>query len=192
MMNSVSDKIMERIQLEGQRWVFIPSDFFDLGSQSAVHSALRRLSKKGNIRHFSRGLYDFPRYSQLWNEFGVPDQEGIVEAVARQAKCAILPSGATAANQLGLSEQVPAKLEYVWSKNTKKLQVGNRTFIFYHASQIWVDNCGYSIAGLILQALDWFGVNNVDDSMVKYLARFSSKLSQKDKKLLKINAPNWV
>ena len=191
-MSSVSDKIMERIQQKGQGWVFIPADFFDLGSRTAVYSALRRLLGKGKIRRFSYGLYDFPRYSQLWNEFGVPDQDGIVEAVARQANCAILPSGATAANQLGLSEQVPAKLEYVWSKNTKKLQVGNRTFIFYHASQSWVANCGHSIAGVILQALDWFGVNNVDDSIVKYLARFSSKLSKQDKELLQVNAPDWV
>jgi hypothetical protein len=192
MMNSVSDKIMKRIQQKGQGWVFIPSDFFDLGSQAAIYSGLKRLLGKGKIRRFSRGLYDFPRYSQLWNEFAVPDQESIVDAVARQTKCAILPSGATAANQLGLSEQVPVKLEYVWSKKTKKLQIGNRTFVFYHAPQRWVANCGYSIAGIILQALDWFGVNGIDDNMVKYLDRFSSKLSKQDKQLLKANAPDWI
>jgi hypothetical protein len=192
MMNRVSDKIMERIQQKGQGWVFIPADFFDLGSRTAVYSALGRLLKKNCIRRFSRGLYDFPRYSQLWNSFGVPDEDGIVDAVARQAQCAILPSGATAANQLGLSEQVPAKLEYVWSKNTKTLQIGKRTFIFYHAPQSWVANCGHSIAGVILQALDWFGVNSLDDRLVKHLARFSSKLSKNDKELLRANAPDWI
>ena len=192
MMNSVSDKIMERIQQKGQGWVFIPSDFFDLGNRNAVYSALRRLRGKEKIRRFSKGLYDFPRYSRFWNDFGVPDQEGIVDAVARQAQCAILPSGATAANQLGLSEQVPAKLEYVWSKKTKRLQIGNSTFIFYYAPQSWVANCGHSIAGVILQALGWFGVNSIDDNMVKYLVRLLAKLSKQDKELLKANAPDWV
>jgi hypothetical protein len=192
MMNSVSDKIMERIQQKGQGWVFIPSDFFDLGNRNAVYSALRRLRGKEKIRHFSWGLYDFPRYSSLWNEFCLPDDDVIIDAVARRAKCAILPSGATAANQLGLSEQVPAKLEYVWSKKTKQLQIDNFTFIFRHAHQSWVATCGHSIAGVILQALDWFGVNSIDDNMIKHLARLLAKLSKQDKKLLKANAPDWV
>ncbi|MFK5968990.1 MAG: DUF6088 family protein [Candidatus Marithrix sp.] len=192
MRNGVSDQIMKRIQQNGQGWVFIPAYFFDLGKENTVYSALTRLSKKNKIRRFSRGFYDFPLYSQLWDELGVPDQDGIVEAFARKNQCAILPSGAKAANQLGLSEQVPAKLEYVWSNRNKELQVGNRTFIFNYASQSWVTNCGYSVTGVILQALDWFGVNGVDDNMIKHLAHFLSKLSKQDKKLLKENAPNWV
>ncbi len=123
---------MERIQQKGRGWVFIPSDFFDIGEHSTVRAVLSRLNAKGKIRHFShpRGFYDFPRYSQLWNEFGVPDQDGIVEAIARKEECAILPSGATAANQLGLSEQVPAKLEYVWSKKQKPFKLVTALLFF--------------------------------------------------------------
>jgi hypothetical protein len=192
MINTVSDKIMGRIQQNGQRWVFTPTDFFDLGNRTAVYSALVHLVKDNRIRRISRGLYDVPRYSQLWDEFCLPDDDAIIDAIARQAQCAILPSGAMAANQLGLSLQVPAKLEYVWSKPTKKLQIGNLIFVFRYAPQSWVANCGHSIAGVILQALDWLGVNSIDYSTVTQLARFSSKLSKRDRELLRANAPDWV
>ena len=39
---SVDTKVLERIFAQGKGWVFTPTDFADLGSRTAVATALKR------------------------------------------------------------------------------------------------------------------------------------------------------
>ena len=59
-LHSVDSQVLGRINSKGKGWVFTPSDFQDLGSQSAVAIALMRHSRTGVIRQLARGLYDYP------------------------------------------------------------------------------------------------------------------------------------
>lgn len=109
MIRTTPDRIMGRIRRHGREWVFVPSDFADLGTRSAVDAALNRLVQKGVIRRVARGLYDFPRMGKLMGRYLPPCQLLAAEAIVRSrgGKGPFL-TGAEAANSLGLSTQVPA------------------------------------------------------------------------------------
>jgi hypothetical protein len=64
----------------------------------------------GDVRRIDRGLYDVPRANSLTGKPSSPDYTAIIDAVARREKARFLPDGITAANQLGLTDAVPAKV----------------------------------------------------------------------------------
>ena len=104
---SIDAQVLQRIRLQGPGWVFTPADFADLGSRTAVASALTRSKAVGTIRLLGRGLYDtpvvHPVLGQLWPAIGQ-----VANALERKEGIRLRPSGVYAANLLGLSEQVPA------------------------------------------------------------------------------------
>src|SRR5260370_31867899 len=103
-------RIVERIREDGSVSVWTPRDFLDLGSRAAIDKALQRLAGSNSIRRIDRGLYDLPRISQLTGKPTHPDYTAIIEAVARSDQIRLLVDGITAANQLGLTDAVPARV----------------------------------------------------------------------------------
>ena len=124
---TISSKIERRIQKQGEGWVFAAQDFLDLGSRAAVDQTLSRLAREGEIRRVGRGLYDLPRTSTLLGTLVPPAQERIAEALERKTGSRLQSSGAVAANALGLSTQVPAKIVYLTDGASRKLKVGGQT-----------------------------------------------------------------
>ncbi len=53
---AVSGQIKNRIHERGPGWVFMPSDFLDLGSPRTVGMALIRMDREGQVRRLARGL----------------------------------------------------------------------------------------------------------------------------------------
>ena len=112
-MINIQTQILDRISQGGRGKVFTPKDFLDLGSREAVDKGLSRLAKAGDIQRLGRGLYHFPRKNA---RLGIPlspdadENRGCLGTADWYANCA---SGATAANRLGLSTQVPAKPVYL-------------------------------------------------------------------------------
>jgi hypothetical protein len=90
--------------------VWTPNDFLDLGSRESIDKALQRLALSSEIRRIDRGLYDIPRINSLTGKPSNPDYTAVIDAVARRDKARLLPDGITAANQLGLTDAVPAKV----------------------------------------------------------------------------------
>lgn len=102
--------ILDRMMRDKSIRVWTPNDFLDLGARSAIDKALQRLALSGNIRRIDRGLYDIPRVNSLTGKPSTPDYTAIIDAVTRREKARFLPDGITAANQLGLTDAVPAKV----------------------------------------------------------------------------------
>ena len=125
-MTTLTTAILKRVRGRGRGSVFCAKDFLDLGTRAAVDQVLCRLSRKRTIRRLGRGLYDYPR---VHPKLGVltPTPAAIAQAVAKKTNSRIQPSGAHAANRLGLSTQVPAHLVYLTDGNSKQIQVGNQT-----------------------------------------------------------------
>ena len=96
---SVDSLILARLQSHEPGWVFTPSDFVDLGTRTAVATALKRHKAAGLIRLLGRGLYDIPRnhpaLGVLW-----PPIEAVEQALERKDGIRLQPSGAYAANLL--------------------------------------------------------------------------------------------
>ncbi|MDQ2763537.1 MAG: DUF6088 family protein, partial [Pseudomonadota bacterium] len=84
--------------------------FLDLGSREAVDKTLQRLVKAGALRRIDRGLYDRPVFNSLTQQPNPADTRSIIDAVARRDQIRVLVDGMTAANDLGLTTAVPAKI----------------------------------------------------------------------------------
>src|SRR5271155_3041683 len=108
---SIDSRILATIHGRGRGSVFVPADFLDLGSREAVDVALHRLARKGTIRRLARGGYNFPKEHPVLGLLS-PSANIVARALAGRDRTRLQPSGAYAANILGLSEQVPAKVVF--------------------------------------------------------------------------------
>lgn len=129
-MYSVENKVVNKIYGHGRDWDFSQTDFATLGSRSAIDTTLHRLVNKGMIRRVIRGIYDYPKYSDLLGKYLSPNIDKVSHALARKFGWRIQPSGPTALNVLGLSTQVPSKYVYLSDGPTKIFTVGKTTIKF--------------------------------------------------------------
>jgi len=102
--------ILDRIRRDKSIQVWTPNDFLDFGARSAIDKALQRLALAGDLRRIDRGLYDLPRVNTLTGKPSTADYTAIIDAVTRREKARFLPDGMTAANHLGLTDAVPARV----------------------------------------------------------------------------------
>lgn len=192
-MTGIADKIMKRVRARGRgKWVCTPKDFLDLGSRAAVDQALSRLAKSGDLRRVGRGLYDLPRMSGVLHRPAPVDMDSAVAALARRDSVRIMPDGIAAANQLGLTNAVPAKASYVTDGATRNVKIGNRTVHLRHAGPSVMAWAGRS-SGPVVQALRWLGPQASSDTRV--VVTLKSKLPDAVKKDLVRNSaclPSWA
>ena len=165
---------------------------YDFGSRAAVDQALSRLAKSGDLRRVGRGLYDLPRMSGVLRRPAPVDMDSAVAALARRDGVRIMPDGIAAANQLGLTNAVPAKASYVTDGATRNVKIGNRTVRLRHAGPSVMAWAGKSSAPVV-QALRWLGPQASSDTRVA--ATLKNKLPDAVKKDLVRNRaglPSWA
>ena len=189
-MHPVAKKIVAR--LSARKGEAVPvRDLLDLGTRVAVAKALSRLVQRGEIRRVGRGLYDVPRMGMLLNEPMIQSPDELVKAWARKNGLRVVPSGAYAANLLGLTTQVPARITYYTNGRTRTLTLGPYPVKLLNRGPKTMDVNGQT-ASLVFQALRHLGQNGVTTETIGHLR---SKLSLRDKKELKRNlryATAWM
>ena len=161
-------KILQRIYGHGRGWVFVPKDFFDIGTSAAVRQALSRLKRQGTIRRIMQGVYDYPSFSTLLQAPSSPEPDSIAQAIARATGWTILPTGDTALNLLGLSTQVPAKYQYFSDGPSKRYVWEGGAFEFKHRTNKETTNLSYRTA-ILVQALKSLGETNIDTRVISVL-----------------------
>jgi len=88
-----------------------------------VGMVLTRLVRTGYIRQLARGLYDYPvKHPQMGDL--APSVDRIAKALAGRDASRLQPSGAYAANLLGLSDQVPMKIVFLTDGIAKRIVLG--------------------------------------------------------------------
>lgn len=188
--NYVENKALRIIQGHGAGWVFTPRDLTTLGDPRSVGMALTRLVRKGKIRRLARGLYDYPRQHPTLGKLA-PSPDIIAKAIAGRHAIRLQPSGAYAANLLGLSNQVSMRIVFLTDGPSRLVKVGKQQIILKHTTPQNMATAG-TISGLVIQALRHIGKQHVDDSVVNLLSR---RLNREEKKqLLKDlrHAPAWI
>lgn len=175
----MADRIMKRVRAKGRGWVFTPRHFVDFGTRGAVDMALSRLAKAGDIRRVGRGLYDYPRQHDRLGTL-TPDPDSLAAALAAQSGDSLAPSGAAAANSLGLSTQVPAKASYATSGRSRTRRAGGRSLTLRHSRAPVLDDAPVS-ANAVVQALAYLGRDQVDADVI---ARFARRVDDRDMKAL--------
>lgn len=129
-MQDLKELIISRIKGGPSSNVWTAADFLDLGNRDAVDKALQRLVANGEIRRIDRGLYDKPGYNQLTKKSTSADPRGVIDAVARRDQIRILVDGMTAANDLGLTNAVPAKIIVHTDARLRPIKLGNLWITF--------------------------------------------------------------
>jgi hypothetical protein len=188
--NPIDRAMLARIKERGDEWVFAATDFIDLGTRHAVDKALSRLSAAGAIRRIARGLYDVPRQHPIVGTV-VPSVDKVTKAFARKTGTRLQPTGAYAANLMGLSEQVPAKVVFLTDGRSKRLRLDNLDIVLKQASPRSMATAG-RVSGSVIQALRYLGKGHVTGETVKRLDR---RLSPDDRKQLLSDvayAPAWI
>ena len=188
--NPIADRVLDRLQsANGQ--IFSVADFLDLGPRPTVDQALSRLARQGKINRVRRGLYELPRIGKLLNRPMTQSPDALACAWARKNGLRIVPSGAYAANLLGLSTQVPAKITYYTNGRTKTIKLGQHTIKLLNRGPKTMEVQGKT-SPLVFQALSYFGKDGVTQGMI---SRLRSLLTAQDKAELKANlhhAPAWL
>jgi hypothetical protein len=183
-MQSIDNSIIHRIRGSGGGSVFSPNQFLDLGGRSAVGVALHRLAKAGKIRRIRRGLYDLPRSHPIIGQTA-PDIMATVRALMAGSHAQWQFTGAYAANALGLSDQVPAKIIILTDGVPRKVSLGKLTLSFRRAAPRNMLGAGQR-AGLVIQALRYLKSSPV---MPKHIAKLKRELDAETKKDLAVLAP---
>jgi len=188
--DSIDAAILDRIRSGPQDRVWTPQDFIDLGSRAAVDKALSRNCQNGSIRRAGRGLYHLPRNHPALGPLG-PSYDAMQNLIQRKADGDVFPTGAHAANVLGLSDQVPMRSWHLTTGPSRRIRSGNSEIVLRHVSPRFVSTKNPKSAQVIL-ALRWLGRRAVDDDVISTLRR---NLSPSDRAGLLADAgcaPAWI
>jgi len=166
----VDNKIISRIYGRGRGWAFTKTDFVADFDETNIHKSLSTLEKSGRIRRVLRGVYDYPRYSELLQQPVSPDLDQVAQALSRKFNWRMYPSGDVALNLLGLSTQVPANWLYLSDGPDREYQIGMQSLIFRKTA---LKDLGFTQhdSGLLVQALKALGKELVDDQVIEILSR---------------------
>ena len=92
-------------------------------TKSAVNQQLKKLCNEGKLQKYENGIYYLPKKSRLKTNVGVnADTVARYKYVSRGGKVDGFYSGNTFANQLGISTQVPNKVEIVSNNMAAKVR----------------------------------------------------------------------
>jgi hypothetical protein len=187
---SVDDRILSRIYGSKGGAIFTPSDFLDLGSRRAVDLVLHRLVNRNILRRLARGLYEYPSQHP---ELGTlsPDIEKVTRALSDTHRIRLQPAGAYAANLLGLSEQVPAKVVFLTDGSARIVRIGPQEIQLRRTTPRNMAAAG-RLSGLLIQALRHLGKEHITPARMEHLQR---TLPAKERRQLLKDlplAPAWM
>jgi hypothetical protein len=187
---SIDASVARRVQRAAPGTVFTPALFAKAGSRSAVDKALQRLVERGALRRLARGLYDKPRVDPLLGTLW-PTVDEVVRALSGKDKLRLQPTGAYAANLLGLTEQVPARVEFLTDGTSRTVQVGPMRIVLKRTTPRQMAAAGRS-SGLVIQALRSLGPAHIGPER---LARLQRTLPAAERRALLDDlalAPTWM
>ena len=188
--HSIANKIISKIYGKGRGWCFTLKNFYALGSPAAIRINLHRIEKKGIIRRISRGLYEYPKKHPSIGLLS-PSPNEIAKAISLRDAIRIQPSGAYAANMLGLSEQVPAKIVFLTSGSGRRIKIGNQEILFKKTTPRNLPTSGKS-SGALIHALRYIGKKHITEHHILHLKKTLDGSTKKQLQKDGIFAPEWM
>ena len=190
MTESIVNAVKNRIIEHGKGWCFTPKNFLDLDSDTGVRSTLSRLQNAKMIRRLAQGIYDYPREHHTLGLLP-PKMEDVAKAIAEKNGIRFQPTGAYAANLIGLSEQVPGRIVFLTNGTSKKFKIGKQEILFRTTTEKNMYPAGTKV-GLVIQAFRSLGKENIDNVAEARTRKFVAGASKDElAKNLKY-APQWI
>lgn len=169
-MSSLYDKAFYFISGHGRGWAFSSSDLLSKFSRTQADNLLSELLKDGKIRRVSRGIYDYPKYSEFLEQNVSPDIDQVARAYARKFNWRVEILGDSALNLLGLSTQVVAKYIYLNDGANRTYDILGTTLEFKKST---LKDIGfkYKESTLIVQALKTLGKERITTDVIKQIQK---------------------
>ncbi len=138
----------------------------------------------------ARGIYDYPKTHPVLGLL-FPPPDAVAKAVAGREQARLQPAGAYAANLLGLSEQVPAKVVFLTDAQSRTVNIGATTIQLRQTTPRNMATAG-RLSGLVIQALRDLGQAHVTADRIAILKR-KLPADQRQELLKDIKfAPAWM
>jgi hypothetical protein len=188
--SSIDAAISHKVRRAKPGTVFTPALFAGLGGRAAVDKALQRLVARDELRRLSRGLYDKPRHDPLLGTLW-PSVEAVVAALTGKDKLRLQPTGAYAANLLGLSDQVPARVEFLTDGTSRTVKAGPMQIALKRTTPRQMAAAGRT-SGLVIQALRNLGPDHLT---ARHLNKLGRALPEFERRTLLEDltlAPGWM
>ncbi|HVU31801.1 MAG TPA: DUF6088 family protein [Opitutaceae bacterium] len=166
---AIERSILRAIRATKSASTFSAKDFLHVGNPPAIRKALERLTKNGDLRRIRRGFYDRPRAHPLLGQTA-PDPMDLVRGVMKDTGAQWQVSGAYAANQLRLSEQVPAKIVILTDGAPRKIPLGKLVLDFRRTAPRNLLGAG-TRAGLVIQAIRHLRASGMTPAIIGRLQR---------------------
>ena len=159
-----------------------------LADRAAIDQALSRLARSDYLLRICRGVYMCP----IETRFGprAPSVGKAIKALAKMWGETIVPSGGSAANRLGLTDQNPTRMVYLTSGPDRLLHFGKQTVELRHAPR-WKLAAPNRKAGDVIRALAWLGPEEVEDGLDVVVPQLSSD-QLKELSVARGAMPNWM
>jgi hypothetical protein len=187
---SIAQQILKTIRSRAELSVFSAKDFLPFGRAVTVRKALERLASEGKIRRVVRGHYDCPRPHPILGKTGTAALD-LVRSVMRAQAAQWTQSGADAANQLHLSDQVPAKITILTNGTSRRLKLGNLTLTFRKAAPRNLLGAGTN-AGAAFQAIRNLGPRGMSPENIQRLRAHPDPALKAGLKTMLPQTPAWM
>ena len=204
-MQPIEKQIVSRIYGRGRGWAFSANDFAVDFGRGTVDWVLSKLLASATIRRVYRGVYDYPKYSELLQQPLSPDFDQVAQAFARKFNWRIQPSGDAALNLLGLSTQLPGRLVYLSDGPNREYRIGgsgegnegvadlNGHFTLEFKKSALKDvGFKYRESGLLVHALKALGRERIDDAVIATLRQQFDDATCKRVLRDTVTATGWV
>jgi hypothetical protein len=155
-----------------------------------IRQILNRLVKSGELKRVTRGVFVKPKYIKKVGEM-LPSTMEVAKTLTKSLGETIVVHGAEAARQLQLTTQVPVRLVFYTSGNTRTLRIANRTAKLIHVNPSRLVAPGTK-AGLVISALWYLGKEHVTTKTIEIIKQHLSKKEFKSVLELIENMPDWM
>ena len=171
----MADSLYKQIMRKKAGTILMRQDFPDY-HEEFVGATLSELVATGVLLRLSQGIY----YKPIITELGVslPFAQEVVAAICKRDRIQYLPAGASAANQLGLSEQVPTKHVYLTNGTARMLTIGKQTIQLKRVSPSHFAFKNETLS-VLRQAMKWIGQSNLTETQLQRIEQIVISIDSK-------------
>jgi hypothetical protein len=180
MNESINSQIEAKVKRAKPGAIFLPSDFKDLGTSTAIRKSLSRLVEQKVLVRMGQGIYATPIHDKVFGDV-LPSMEEIAVTLAKKEHVKIMPTGQYALNKIGLSTQVPMKMVYLTNGTKKNITLGKSSIVFQPTTTKKLAMIG-TITSLLFLGLEELDLDNLSESDVNKIINL---LKKEDEKKLK-------
>jgi len=194
MTESINSQIEAKVKRSKPGQIFLPSDFKDLGTSTAIRKALSRLAEQKVLVRMGQGIYAIPIHDKVFGDV-LPSIEEIAATLAKKEHVKIMPTGQYALNKIGLSTQVPTKLIFLTNGTKKNISLGKNSIIFQPTTTKKLAMIG-SITSLLFLGLEELDLDQLSETdknkIISLLKKEDAKKLKHDLKLAPARVSDFV